>query len=59
MEDDTSRPSQSGKPFSKEAGAVLESLYRRGMTGWGRKHSQDIESAVASSGLQLSQVKVC
>ena len=58
VEDDTSRPSQSGKPFSEEVGAVLESLYRRGMIDWGRKHSQDIESAVASSSLQLSQVNV-
>ena len=40
VEDDTLRPSQSGKPFSKEVGVVLESLYRRGMTGFGRKHSQ-------------------
>ena len=46
VEADTLRPSQSGKPFSEEVGAVLESLYRRGMTGWGRKHYQDIELAV-------------
>ena len=50
---------QSGKPFSKEVAAVLESLYSRGMTGWGKKHSGDIETAIASTGLQLTQVKVC
>ena len=50
---------QTGKPFSKEVAAVLEALYSRGMTGWGKKHSADIETAIASTGLQLTQVKVC
>ena len=50
---------QPGKPFSKEVAAVLEALYSRGMTGWGRKHSGDIETAISSTGLQLTQVKVC
>lgn len=49
----------SGKPFSKEVAAVLEALYKRGMTGWGKKHSGDIEAAITSTGLQLTQVKVC
>ena len=28
------------------------------MTGWGSKHTTDIEFAIESTGLQLSQVKV-
>ena len=50
---------QTGKPFSKEVAAVLKALYSRGMTGWGKKFSADIETAIASTGLQLTQVKVC
>ena len=50
---------QTGKPFSKEVAAVLEALYSRGMTGWGKKHSANIETAIASTGLQLTQWKVC
>ena len=46
------------KPFPEEVATVLESLYIRGMTGWGKRHSRDIESAIASTGLQLTQVKV-
>lgn len=59
LEEESLMPVQSNHPFSPEVVAVLQSLYRRGMTGWGKRHSQDIESAVASTGLQLSQVKVC
>ena len=47
------------KPFSPKVVAVLQSLYQRGMTGWGIKHSKDLESAVKSTGLNHSQVKVC
>ena len=46
------------RAFSPEVVAVLESLYQKGMTGWGQKHSRDLESAVESTGLNLSQVKV-
>jgi len=35
-----------GKPFSKEVAAVLEAMYSRGMTGWGRRHSGDLYSHV-------------
>ena len=49
-----------GKPFPLgEVSALVESLYVRGMTGWGKRHSRDIESAIASTALQLTQVKVC
>ena len=59
LEEASLMPAQSNQPFTPEVVAVLQSLYRRGMTGWGKRHSLDIESAVASTGLQLSQVKVC
>ena len=49
---------QSGKPFSKEVAAVLEALYSRVMTRWGKKHSGDIETATANTSLQLTQVKL-
>ena len=48
---------QSVLSFS-EVVAVLESLYRKGMTGWGKKHSTDIEAAISSTGLHLTQIKV-
>ena len=39
--------------------AVLEALYKRGLMGWGRRHQGDIETAVKSTGLCPSQVKLC
>ena len=30
-----------GKAFSEDVAAILESLYVRGMTGWGKRHSRD------------------
>jgi len=49
-----------GKPFPLgEVAAVVESLNVRDMTGWGKRHSRDIESAIARTALQLTQVKVC
>ena len=59
--DSESGPSRScpgNKQFSMEVVDVLEALYRRGMTGWGKKHSQDLDTAIASTGLHLTQVKV-
>ena len=47
------------KPFSEEAVAVLSSLYRKGMIGWGKKHAKEIQTAVSATGLSHSQVKVC
>ncbi len=38
--------------------AVLKQLYVGGMTGWGNDHCRDIELAIVSTGLSLSQVKV-
>ena len=45
-------------PFSAEVVSVLQSLYRRGMTGWGTKHADSLEAAMRSTGLNLGQVKV-
>ena len=45
-------------PFSAEVVSTLQSLYKRGMTGWGKKHSSSLEVAVRSTGLNLGQVKV-
>ena len=50
-------PKSSGK-FSDETLAVLKSLYKKGMIGWGRSHADEIKAAVATTGLQLNQVKV-
>ena len=47
------------RPISEEVVAVLEALYKRGMTGWSKKHQGDIETAVKSTGLCRSQVEVC
>lgn len=38
--------------------SVLNSLYCKGMTGWGVKHSVAIDVALHSTGLSLSQLKV-
>ena len=45
-------------PFSAEVVSALQSLYKRGMTGWGKKHSSSLEVVVRSTGLNLGQVKV-
>ena len=45
-------------PFSTEVVSVLQSLYRRGMTGCGKNHSDSLEAAMRSTGLDLEQVKV-
>ncbi len=60
-EDTVSRSStNSGNlKFSEEAVSILEQLYSSGMNGWGADHSQVIGVAVNSTGLTLSQVKVC
>ena len=47
-----------GHPFPKDVIKVLESLYSRGMTGWGARHSNAIDVALQSTGLDLSQLKV-
>lgn len=47
----------SGK-FSDETLAVLKSLYKNGMVGWGRSHADEVKEAVAVTGLQPDQVKV-
>ena len=47
-----------GRPYPEHVGRILESLYKSGMTGWGAKHSVNLDQAVRSTGLNLSQVKV-
>ena len=49
-----------GKPgtFTEEVHEVLQTLYRRGMNGWGKKHSPNRSIAMARTGLNLSQIKV-
>ena len=44
--------------FSQEVTDFLESLYRHGMTGWGKSHENDILTAIATTGLTAAQVKV-
>ena len=46
----------SGK-FSPTITTKLESLYNRGMTGWGKKHDSDIKVALACTGLTILQLK--
>ena len=50
--------SSTGQKFPEGVLAILEGLYGGGMTGWGIDHASDIEAAVSSTGLTLSQVKV-
>ena len=47
-----------GRPHPEHVGRILESLYKSGITGWGAKHSSNLDQAVRSTGLNLSQVKV-
>jgi len=46
------------KKFHQEITECLERLHTNGMTGWGTDHSDDIEWAMKSTGLSLSQVRV-
>ena len=43
-------------PFSREVIGTLESLYRQGMTGWGRKYVDLIEDTQEQTGLALTGV---
>ena len=49
---------ESGKPFPKDVTEKLETLYSRGMNGWGKAHKSEIDVAMTSTGLELSQIKV-
>ncbi len=44
--------------FSDTVTIILERLYSSGMTGWGKDHNESIETAIATTGLTESQVKV-
>jgi len=45
--------------FNDETQRVLTSLYRRGMTGWGKRHSAFLDLANDKTGLTLPQIQVC
>lgn len=49
----------SGQSFGHEVTRVLESLYQKGMNGWGQNHETELRCAMAGTGLSLDQVKVC
>ena len=49
---------RSPQKFPPEVSDSLERLYANGMTDWGMDYSNDVELAVKSTGLSLSQVKV-
>ena len=49
---------ESGKPFPKDVTEKLEAFYSRGMNGWGKAHKSEIDVAMTSTGLKLSQIKV-
>ena len=44
--------------FSDAVSIILERLYSSGMTGWGKDHKESIETAITTTGLTASQVKV-
>lgn len=37
---------------------MLEMFYARGMRGWGKQHSADVESAAEATDLKQSQIEV-
>ena len=45
--------------FSDEAIPILQHLYSNGMTGWGKDHDSNISIAITTTGLTLTQIKVC
>ena len=47
-----------GQKFPKETMAILERLYSKGLTGWGKDHAANIAITTGSTGLTLSHVKV-
>ena len=49
----------SGQKFPEEVAAILQGLYNRGMTGWGKVHAGELDVAVGTTSLTYSQVKVC
>ena len=48
-----------GGKFGDETQQVLKSLYKRGMTGWGKKHSAFLDLAAGKTGLTQPQIQVC
>ena len=48
-----------GRKFGDENQQVLKSLYKREMTGWGKKHSAFLDLAADKTGLTQPQIQVC
>ena len=48
-----------GGKFGDETQQVLKCLYKRGMTGWGKKHSAFLDLAADKTGLTQPQIQVC
>ena len=57
--DVTAGGGQQFEQFPKETVAILDSLYSRGMTGWGRSHTADVQVALKSTNLNIEQIRVC
>ena len=47
-----------GGPFSESARQTLLSLYKKGMTGWGKKKQPFLEIAKQDTGLTEQQIQV-
>lgn len=45
-------------PFPEPTKQTMLSLYRRGMTGWGKQKANLIDIAKEETGLDLNQIKV-
>lgn len=50
-------PLQSGR-FSAQTNQILENLYARGMNGWEKAHTSEIEEALSSTDLDLPRLQV-
>lgn len=48
-----------GRWFSERTTELLESFYRQGLTGWGKKHADMFGDALKATSLSESQLKVC
>lgn len=57
-EDKSSSTKGSQGAFSDSVKHTLLSLYRKGMTGWGKQKTPFIDMAIQQTGLQMSQIQV-
>ena len=49
-------PKRRGQLFPRRTTEILEGLYARGMNGWGKSHTSQIEEALDLTGLELSKI---